>query len=214
MQHHVFHGRFLGRNFLGRNKLTRGRRVANGFEWRSSAAYLLGLAFLLIGVPAARGQGGPDTANGRFALSPLGEGFVRLDTRTGQVSTCAKQAAGWSCYTVPDERAALEAEIARLQAENGRLKKDLLGRGMGLPGTSKDRVPAEAAPTAGPNKSAPSASADDKASANNADKDKAAGARVPDDAEVNRVMAFMEKVWRRLIDMVARVNEETSRPRG
>jgi hypothetical protein len=37
---------------------------------------------------------------------------------------------------VPDERAALETEIARLQGENATLKKELLGRGLPIPGAS------------------------------------------------------------------------------
>ena len=60
--------------------------------------------------------------------------MLRLDTRTGAVSLCAKKDAGWACNAVPDERAALENEIARLQRENGALKKDMLARGLPLPG--------------------------------------------------------------------------------
>src|ERR1041385_6555336 len=55
----------------------------------------------------------PDIENGRYALSPVGDGVVRLDTRTGSVSTCNNSGAGWACYVVPDERAALDAEIGR-----------------------------------------------------------------------------------------------------
>ena len=39
----------------------------------------------------------------------------------------------WSCKVVPDERAALESEIARLQRDNAALKKSLLARGIELP---------------------------------------------------------------------------------
>ena len=60
--------------------------------------------------------------NGRYALSPVADGVIRLDTRTGAVSTCSNGGAGWACYAVPDERAALDAEIGRLQADNERLK--------------------------------------------------------------------------------------------
>ena len=60
--------------------------------------------------------------------------MLRLDTRTGAVSLCAKKEAGWACTSVPDERQALENEIARLQRENGTLKKDMLARGLPLPG--------------------------------------------------------------------------------
>ena len=32
--------------------------------------------------------------------------MLRLDTRTGQVSLCAKKDTGWACSAVPDERQA------------------------------------------------------------------------------------------------------------
>ena len=48
----------------------------------------------------------PDNENGRYALSPVTDGVIRLDTRTGAVSTCTNTGTGWACYAVPDERAA------------------------------------------------------------------------------------------------------------
>ena len=70
----------------------------------------------------------PDTENGRYALSPVADGVIRLDTRTGAVSTCSNTGNGWACYAVPDERAALDAEIGRLQADNEKLKAQLAAR--------------------------------------------------------------------------------------
>ena len=64
----------------------------------------------------------------------MGESFVRLDAPTGQVAECSSSATGWSCQAVPDERLALESEIARLQRENASLKKSMLARGLDLPG--------------------------------------------------------------------------------
>ena len=68
--------------------------------------------------------------DGRYTFHRVGDGFVRLDSRTGQVSQCGWSAGTWSCKTVPDERTALESEIARLQNENAALKKSLLSRGL------------------------------------------------------------------------------------
>jgi len=51
----------------------------------------------------------PDTENGRYALAPVADGVLRLDTRTGAVSTCNNTGTGWTCYAVPDERAALDS---------------------------------------------------------------------------------------------------------
>lgn len=61
-------------------------------------------------------------ANGRFAMTPVADGFLRLDTRTGQVSLCVVAAGQPQCRAGADERAALEAEIDRLAKENARLK--------------------------------------------------------------------------------------------
>jgi hypothetical protein len=128
--------------------------------------------------PVAHAQTAPDSENGRYSFSPISDGTLRLDTRTGAVSICAKQATGWACNAVPDERQALESEIARLQRENGALKKDMLARGLPLPGGV--------------------------ASLPSADKQRELNLKVPlpSDAEIDRVMSAFEKMWRRLVDMV------------
>jgi hypothetical protein len=54
---------------------------------------------------------------GRYTLTPSGAGFVRLDTQTGQVSECTGAPASLVCKSTPDERAAMQGEIDRLQAK-------------------------------------------------------------------------------------------------
>ena len=128
--------------------------------------------------PAAYAQTAPDAENGRFSFSTVPEGLLRLDTRTGQVSLCAKQAAGWACNSVPDERAALENEIARLQRENGALKKDMLARNLPLPSDVTGLPPSAQ------------------------QRELQLKVPLPSDAEIDRVMSAFEKMWRRLVDMV------------
>ena len=82
----------------------------------SKFSKLVVLAFCLAGTGHALAGALPETDNGRYALSPAGDGVLRLDTRTGAISTCNNSGAGWACYAVPDERAAMDAEIGRLQA--------------------------------------------------------------------------------------------------
>src|SRR5262245_22433212 len=73
----------------------------------------------------------PEAGDGRFTFSRADDGgYLRLDGRTGQVSLCNRRASGWQCQLVPDERVALEAEIARLQSDNAALKKELLSRNL------------------------------------------------------------------------------------
>jgi hypothetical protein len=129
--------------------------------------------------PAALAQTvAPDSENGRYSFNQVADGMLRLDTRTGQVSLCAKKEAGFACNTVPDERTALENEIARLQRENGALKKDMLAHNLPLPGGV--------------------------ASAPSAEQQRELNLKVPlpSDAEIDRVMSAFEKMWRRLVDMV------------
>ena len=127
--------------------------------------------------PAAYAQTAPDTENGRYVFNQVSDGMLRLDTRTGQVSLCAKKDTGWACNAVPDERQALESEITRLQRENGALKKDMLARGLALPGGVA---------------SAPSAQ----------QRELNLKVPLPSDAEIDRVMSAFEKMWRRIVDMV------------
>ncbi len=70
---------------------------------------------------ASRLQGG-DAVNGRYTMTPVAGGFLRLDTRSGQVSLCMVAAGQAQCRSSADERAALEAEIGRLAEENAALK--------------------------------------------------------------------------------------------
>ena len=136
-------------------------------------------AAILLLVAAAPLMAQPlDAENGRYAFKDIDGGVLRLDSRTGAVSLCAKRASGWACEAVPDERAALETEIARLQRELGTLKKDMLARGLPLPGGVATLPPVE--------------------------KQRELNLRVPlpSDAELDRAMSALEKVWKRLIDMV------------
>ena len=81
--------------------------------------FAVALTLSLAAVAAASAQTAtPDSENGRYSFSPVADGVLRLDTRTGQVSQCSRSDAGWACKVVPDERSALETEIARLQGEN------------------------------------------------------------------------------------------------
>src|SRR6201985_3751746 len=99
------------------------------------------LGIFPVGTTNAVAQSMPDAENGRYALSPVPDGVVRLDTRTGAVSTCSNSGAGWACYTVPDERAALDAEIGRLQADNEKSRAALAAREPTVTGKVEDALP-------------------------------------------------------------------------
>jgi hypothetical protein len=71
----------------------------------------LGLAVLVAAGPAAAQEAIRD---GRYALVPHEDGFLRLDTRSGEVSRCTGDLDRLACRLLPDERRAYEEEIRRL----------------------------------------------------------------------------------------------------
>ena len=121
----------------------------------------------------------PDSENGRYTFSPVADGVLRLNTRTGEASQCSRSEAGWACKAVPDERSALETGTARLQGENATLKKELLARGLPVPGVSSP----------------------------SGDKPGEPELKLPSDAEVDKI-SFLERVWRRLIEMERNVQKD------
>jgi hypothetical protein len=144
------------------------------------------LAFAIAGYallcgPAASQAAPPGGEDGRFSFFHVDGGYLRLDGRSGQVSLCMRRQAGWLCQAAPEERAALEAEIARLQAQNAVLKKVVLAHDLPLPAG----VPADT-PAAGPG--SPAA-----------------------DREGIQIMSVIENAWRRLVAMIVSVQRDLLR---
>ena len=158
------------------------------------AAILLAVGFASAGVAA--GPAMPDTENGRYALSTTPDGVLRLDTRTGAVSTCSNNGAGWACYAVPDERAALDAEIGRLQTDNEKLKKDLAARGPVVTGKIEEPLP----------KSDSLKKSEPKV----VEGERKIEIPLPSDRDMDRMMSFLERAWRRLIEMANRVQKDVN----
>jgi hypothetical protein len=79
-----------------------------------------------------------------------------------------------------DDRIVLESEIARLQSESGVLKRELLSRGIALPSGVK-------AP-----QSPPPAKTEPKSA----------------DSSVDRVVAMVESMWRRLVEMIGSLQRD------
>lgn len=141
------------------------------------------IALTLIPV-VAQGQA-PDSGGGRYVIEKQGDGLVRLDTQTGAVSLCRQKPVGMVCETAADDRRLLEDEIARLRSENGALKQVLLSHGLPLPPGSRPEQPA---PQNG-------ASAMPEL-------------RLPNDADLRRMVALAGRVWHRLVEAVERAQQQ------
>jgi hypothetical protein len=139
----------------------------------------LSCAVLSLTVPGVADAAPPDNAGGRYLFSKTADGFVRLDTQSGEVAQCSQRSVGWACAAAPEDRAVFENEIARLRRENAALKKDLLSRGLPLPPGTMPMAP-----------------------------DSASGVPLPSDADVDRVMAFVGRAWHRLVEALERAQKQ------
>ena len=194
---------------------------------------LAGAAMVVLAAPnAALAQATPDSENGRYTFSPTADGVLRLDTRTGSIASCHNRIAGWSCYTVPDERAALDAEIGTLTRENTQLKDNLarfkdeqtrFDRDIAALKEAHLRLDAERMKlkeeldrrelaAASPKTDAPLAkeNSEKKGVARDAGRTNRLELQLPDDREVERVVSFLERAWKRLIEMANRVQRDVS----
>jgi hypothetical protein len=145
---------------------------------KTVASALIGFCVL---TPALADDAAPDNEGGRYSFSKQADGVLRLDTQTGEVSLCSQHTVGWACQALPDDRAVLENEIARLRRENAVLKKDILGRGLPLPAGASSEPPV---------------SEDQHLP------------RLNDNADVERVLAFARRAWHRFIDIIARAEKQ------
>ncbi len=60
-----------------------------------------------------------------YVMKETKDGFLRLNTITGNVSLCHPKATSWVCEAVADDREVLEKEIARLEDRIGVLKRHI-----------------------------------------------------------------------------------------
>jgi len=151
-----------------------------------------GVAALLLAAPVlpqnASGQDvTPDTNGGRYIFSKQADGFVRLDTQTGEVALCSQKAVRLACEAAPEDRAVWENEIARLRSENAALKKEILSRGLPLP---------------------PGAMPEPPEAQNSGPQNAGSTLRLPSDADINRMIAFADRVWHRLVEALERAQKQ------
>lgn len=63
----------------------------------------------------------PSDPKGRYTMTPVDGGFMRLDTETGAVALCVKKDSAWACEPVKDGTVA-PGRTSELEAENKALK--------------------------------------------------------------------------------------------
>jgi hypothetical protein len=147
-----------------------------------SKAFALAIAAVCLSTPSFADDATPDTNGGRYTLNKVTDGFVRLDTQTGEVALCSQRTVGWACQAAPEDRAVFENEIARLRNENAALKQTLLSHGLPLPsGAMPERSGTH---------------------------DNDITIRLPDNADIDHAVAYVGRLWSRFVDAVNRAQKQ------
>jgi hypothetical protein len=116
----------------------------------------------------------------RFSFNQVYDGYLRLDRESGEVAFCRPDAGGWTCETVPYERATLEKELEALREEIGALKREIAAL----------RAPPPPPPAPKPAVPKPAAGQD------------GVTIKLPDKRDFARARDFLQDTWRRLVDMI------------
>ncbi len=155
---------------------------------------LIRCALCVLALAAAQGA---TAETSRFTMTPVEDGGLRLDTQTGAVSHCTAESGRWMCADVTDEGVARGGRIESLEQENAALKQENAGLKSAIEGLRAERGPAgcegaeKAPPGAAPQTSKPA---------------------MPGDEEIDQMMAFLEKMARRLKAMVEDLKREQTPP--
>jgi flagellar motility protein MotE (MotC chaperone) len=75
------------------------------------------LPLMTISLAVAVLSSGAFAQEDRYVLEKSGDGFVRMDRKTGEMSTCTQDGASLVCKLAADERTAYQDEIDRLQQD-------------------------------------------------------------------------------------------------
>ena len=152
----------------------------------------------------------PPADDGRFTFNRIDNGFLRLDTQSGQVAYCRQQAASWACQTVPENRSGLEADVARLQTDITALKT-LQSDMMALKTLKSDIVRLhdeiaalrqEVAALKAPPPPRPTAELTPPGKSSDV------VIKLPTHEDIARARNFIEKTWHRLVEMISTVQKD------
>lgn len=117
----------------------------------SAAALMLAVTLAAGPAIAQTPAAGPDDGKGRYALSPVDGGVLRLDKETGAMTLCTRKADQWVCEGVQDKATDAakggDQSNSTLEAENKALKDriKILEESLAIAGgTNKPSAPGDA----------------------------------------------------------------------
>lgn len=135
----------------------------------------------------------------RYSFTRVDNGFLRLDSTSGQVAYCRPQTIGWSCEIVPENRASLEAEIARLREDVtslGKLKAEIARLQEQVASLEKEIASLKEPP---PPRPPADLSPPDRSDLM---------IKLPTQQDIDRARDFMANTWKRLVEMITAIQKD------
>ncbi len=126
-----------------------------------------------------------DDGKGRFAMSPVEGGFLRLDKESGAVASCARTAEAWVCNPVEDHAAVQNETLAKLELENQALKNRVKNLEESL---ETGKPPASPDATPGP---------------------PGGKMQLPSEEEVDKALDYAERMFKKFRDRLGRLDKST-----
>jgi hypothetical protein len=146
---------------------------------------LLAFAAMTLAAPVnAQDDSQTISQNGRYTLVVVDDGFIRLDTQSGEISRCTGDPDKLTCRLAADERLAYIGEIERLEGRIDDLEKRTAR--LESTGTATNRAPAMS---------------------RNQDYG------LPSDEEIDHALGVTDKIFRRFFGMVRDLRKDMEQDR-
>jgi len=139
----------------------------------------------------------------RYGFTRVDDGFLRLDRKSGEVSYCTSQTQGWSCDSVPENRASLEKQIDDLRAAVTAAKSEIAAL--------KQEIAALRAPPPPPPHPVPPQTV--PPSPPSSDHTGGIKLKLPSHEDIARAGGFIADTWHRLVEMIETMQKDLLRKR-
>lgn len=140
---------------------------------------------LLVAVAMATPGLAEEPRDNRFTMTPTDGGFVRLDTRTGEMAICQRSDAQWACTPMDDVATKMRDELQALRRENELLRDEITRLEAEL-GTERD------SPGGPPPR---------------AERTPVPGLNLPSEAEVDRALDYFGNILKKFQDQIRKLEE-------
>ncbi len=121
----------------------------------------------------------------RFDIKPAGDGFIKLDKRTGGLTHCRQVDQNWTCKALNDDSTELSASVEDLLADAAKIKQENRDLKAKVAQLEEKLAKLEANPKE---------------------------LKLPSDEDVDKIMGFFEKLMQRFMDFARQMQDKQGEP--